>query len=381
MKFEVNKDVFSEAVSFAVKLLPQRTTLPILSGVLIATEGSSVTISSFDYEVSAKTRVDAQVDNDGIVLVSGRLLAEIASRLPHESVVCELSGTSVTVTSGSAKFSLATMPVEEYPNLPEVEGVSGTVSAEEFAVAVGQVAPAASRDDVTPVITGVLLDLSASVVVLMATDRYRVASRQLAWQGANISDEGLQALVPSRTLAEIGKTFSSSGTITITINTGGERELVAFSSADRTVTTLLIKGSFPPVTKLFPTETPDYAVVSTQDLIEATRRVALVLEREAPLRYSFTADGVALEALGSEQAQASETIDGHLVGKDCVVSLKPQFLIDGLSATHSEFVRVAFTHTDNPNKPGPVLITAQKSQEGDASEVYRYLLQPNLLMR
>ncbi len=381
MKFEVNKDVFSEAVSFAVKLLPQRTTLPILSGVLIAAEGSSVTISSFDYEVSAKTRVDAQVDNAGIVLVSGRLLAEIASRLPHESVVCELSGTSVTVTSGSAKFSLATMPVEEYPNLPEVEGVSGTVSAEEFAVAVGQVAPAASRDDVTPVITGVLLDLSASVVVLMATDRYRVASRQLAWQGANISDEGLQALVPSRTLAEIGKTFSSSGTITITINTGGERELVAFSSADRTVTTLLIKGSFPPVTKLFPTETPDYAVVSTQDLIEATRRVALVLEREAPLRYSFTADGVALEALGSEQAQASETIDGHLVGKDCVVSLKPQFLIDGLSATHSEFVRVAFTHTDNPNKPGPVLITAQKSQEGDASEVYRYLLQPNLLMR
>jgi DNA polymerase III subunit beta len=381
VKFEVNKDVFSEAVSFAVKLLPQRTTLPILSGVLIAAEGSSVTISSFDYEVSAKTRVDAQVDNAGIVLVSGRLLAEIASRLPHESVVCELSGTSVTVTSGSAKFSLATMPVEEYPNLPEVEGVSGTVSAEEFAVAVGQVAPAASRDDVTPVITGVLLDLSASVVVLMATDRYRVASRQLAWQGANISDEGLQALVPSRTLAEIGKTFSSSGTITITINTGGERELVAFSSADRTVTTLLIKGSFPPVTKLFPTETPDYAVVSTQDLIEATRRVALVLEREAPLRYSFTADGVALEALGSEQAQASETIDGHLVGKDCVVSLKPQFLIDGLSATHSEFVRVAFTHTDNPNKPGPVLITAQKSQEGDASEVYRYLLQPNLLMR
>jgi DNA polymerase-3 subunit beta len=381
VKFEVNKDVFSEAVSFAVKLLPQRTTLPILSGVLIAAEGSSVTISSFDYEVSAKTRVDAQVDNAGIVLVSGRLLAEIASRLPHESVVCELSGTSVTVTSGSAKFSLATMPVEEYPNLPEVEGVSGTVSAEEFAVAVGQVAPAASRDDVTPVITGVLLDLSASVVVLMATDRYRVASRQLAWQGANNSDEGLQALVPSRTLAEIGKTFSSSGTITITINTGGERELVAFSSADRTVTTLLIKGSFPPVTKLFPTETPDYAVVSTQDLIEATRRVALVLEREAPLRYSFTADGVALEALGSEQAQASETIDGHLVGKDCVVSLKPQFLIDGLSATHSEFVRVAFTHTDNPNKPGPVLITAQKSQEGDASEVYRYLLQPNLLMR
>ena len=381
MKFEVNKDVFSEAVSFAVKLLPQRTTLPILSGVLIAAEGSHVTISSFDYEVSAKTRVDATVDNPGTVLVSGRLLAEIASRLPHESVVCELSGTSVSVTSGSAKFSLATMPVEEYPNLPDVEGITGTVSAEEFAAAVSQVAPAASRDDVTPVITGVLLDISESSVIMMATDRYRVASRQLAWKSSGVSSEGMQALIPARTLAEIGKTFSHAGDITITINTGGERELVAFGSAERTVTTLLIKGSFPPVTKLFPAETPDYAVVSTQDLIDATRRVALVLEREAPLRYSFTVDGVALEALGSEQAQASETIDAHLVGKECVVSLKPQFLIDGLSATHSEFVRVAFTHTDNPNKPGPVLITAQKSQDGGDSEVYRYLLQPNLLMR
>ena len=381
MKFEVNKDVFSEAVSFAVKLLPQRTTLPILSGVLIAAEGSHVTISSFDYEVSAKTRIDATVDAPGTVLVSGRLLAEIASRLPHESVVCELSGTSVSVTSGSAKFSLATMPVEEYPNLPDVEGVTGTVSAEEFAAAVSQVAPAASRDDVTPVITGVLMDISEASVVMMATDRYRVASRQLSWSSSGVGSEGMQALIPSRTLAEVGKTFSHAGDISITINTGGERELVAFGSGERTVTTLLIKGSFPPVTKLFPAETPDYAVVSTQDLIDATRRVALVLEREAPLRYSFTGDGVALEALGSEQAQASETIDGHLVGKECVVSLKPQFLIDGLSATHSEFVRVAFTHTDNPNKPGPVLITAQKSQDGGDSEVYRYLLQPNLLMR
>ena len=381
VKFEVNKDVFSEAVSFAVKLLPQRTTLPILSGVLIAAEGSNVTISSFDYEVSAKTRVDAAVEHPGTVLVSGRLLAEIASRLPHESVVCELSGSSIAITSGSAKFSLATMPVEEYPNLPEVEGITGTVSADQFASAVGQVAPAASRDDVTPVITGVLLNVSSSMLEMMATDRYRVAARQLAWTSSGVGDEGLQALIPARTLAEIGKTFSSAGEITITLNTGGERELVAFGSSERTVTTLLIKGSFPPVTKLFPSETPDYAVVSTQDLIEATRRVALVLDREAPLRFSFTGDGVALEALGSEQAQASETIDGHLVGKECVVSLKPQFLIDGLSATHSEFVRVAFTHTDNPNKPGPVLITAQKSQDGEDSEVYRYLLQPNLLMR
>jgi DNA polymerase-3 subunit beta len=381
VKFEVNKDVFSEAVSFAVKLLPQRTTLPILSGVLIVAETSGITISSFDYEVSAKTRIDADVSQPGTVLVSGRLLAEIAQRLPGDTVRSEVTGTSMAVTSGSAKFSLATMPVEEYPNLPEVSGVIGKIQGPDFANAVSQVATAASRDDVTPVITGVLLAVTSTGLAMMATDRYRVAAKELAWSGEAVGEDGLHALIPARTLAEIGKTFGHATEMTITIATGGDRELVAFSSADRTVTSLLIKGTFPPVQKLFPESSPNYAVVSTQDLIEATRRVALVLEREAPLRYSFTADGVALEALGSEQAQASETIDGHIVGNDCVVSLKPQFLIDGLSAAHSEFVRIAFTQTDNPNKPGPVLITAQTSHDGDDSQNYRYLLQPNLLMR
>lgn len=381
MKFEANKDVFSEAISFAVKLLPQRTTLPILSGVLINATNAGVTISSFDYEVSAKTTIAAEVSTEGTILVSGRLLAEIAQRLPDNAVHLELVQGSVSVRSGSAKFSLATMPVEEYPNLPEVEGVTGSVAGADFADAVSQVSPAASRDDVTPVITGVLFDVSATGLTMLATDRYRVAAKELAWSSTGVTDEGLHALIPSKTLAEVGKTFSHAETLTITVAVGGDRELVAFGSGTRTVTSLLIKGSFPPVHKLFPEENPNYAVVSTSDLIEATRRVALVLEREAPLRYSFTSDGVALEALGSEQAQASETIDGHLVGNECIVSLKPQFLIDGLQATHSEFVRIAFTATDNPNKPGPVLITAQKSQEGDDSQNFRYLLQPNLLMR
>ena len=381
MKFEANKDVFSEAISFAVKLLPQRTTLPILSGVLINAGDGGVTISSFDYEVSAKTTIAADVTSQGTVLVSGRLLAEIAQRLPDSAVHLELVQGSVSVRSGSAKFSLSTMPVEEYPNLPEVDGVTGSVTGSDFADAVAQVSPAASRDDVTPVITGVLFDVSPNGLTMLATDRYRVAAKELAWSSTGVSDEGLAALIPSKTLAEVGKTFSHAETLSITVAVGGDRELVAFSSGSRTVTSLLIKGSFPPVHKLFPEESPNYAVVSTSDLVEATRRVALVLDREAPLRYSFTGDGVALEALGSEQAQASETIDGHLVGNDCIVSLKPQFLIDGLQATHSEFVRIAFTATDNPNKPGPVLITAQKSQEGDDSQNFRYLLQPNLLMR
>ncbi len=380
MKFQVNRDIFNDAVSFAVKLLPQRTTLPILSGVLLRAEGTSVTLSSFDYEVSAQTSITADVTEDGTVLVSGRLLADIASRLPNAPVEFTTHDGKIAVRCGSARFTLSSMPVEEYPSLPVVDGAQGVLPGDVFSDAISQVAVAASRDDVTPVITGAQLEITGDRLSLVATDRYRVAVREIDWQSSAVAD-GVTALVPARTLSEIGKIFAHASTVTVTIVSGGDRELIAFSADQKTVTSLLIKGNFPPVKRLFPESVDNYAVMNTAELIESTRRVQLVLERDAALRYSFSADGLTLEAIGSENAQASETIDAHLTGVDTTVSLKPQFLIDGLSAVHSEFVRISFTKTDNPNKPGPVLITSQSSKDQPGTDNYRYLLQPNLLLR
>jgi DNA polymerase-3 subunit beta len=382
MKFQVNRDVFSEAVSFAVKLLPQRTTLPILSGVLIETTETGLTLSSFDYEVSAQTEIVAEVEEPGKILVSGRLLADIASRLPNAPVQFATDEGRITVTCGPAKFTLLSMPVEEYPTLPQVSAQSGLLPADAFATAVAQVAVAASRDDVTPVITGVQLEVSENSLTMVATDRYRVAVRTIDWDaGESGSTETLTALVPARTLQEIGKTFGHSGTISVAITNTDDRELIAFRADRKTVTSLLIKGNFPPVRRLFPETVDNYAVINTAELIEAVRRVSLVLEREAALRFTFSIDGVTLEAIGSEQAQASESIDAHLSGADTVVSLKPAFLLDGLGAVHSEFVRISFTKTENPNKPGPVLITSQSSKDQPGADDYKYLLQPNLLLR
>jgi DNA polymerase-3 subunit beta len=378
----VNRDVFSEAVSFAVKLLPQRTTQPILSGVLLEADGATLTLSSFDYEVSSRTEITAEVDDAGTALVSGRLLADIASRLPNAPVVFETVDGKIQVSCGSARFTLLSMPVEEYPTLPQVDDQTGVLPAEEFSSAVAQVAVAASRDDVTPVITGVQLEVGENNLSLVATDRYRVAVREIDWDSGTSSAAGTTALVPARTLSEIGKTFAHSGTIGVSIVRSDDRELIAFRADKKTVTSLLIKGNFPPVKRLFPETVENYAVLNTAELVEATRRVSLVLEREAALRFSFSAtEGLTLEAAGSEQAQASETIDAHLVGDDTVVSLKPSFLLDGLGAVHSEFVRISFTKTENPNKPGPVLITSQSSREAPGSDNYKYLLQPNLLLR
>lgn len=380
MRFQANRDVLSEAVSFAVKLLPQRTTLPILSGVLIRTTESGISLSSFDYEVSAQTEIKADVEEPGVVLVSGRLLAEIAAKLPNAPVRFSTEESRITVSCGSANFTLLSMPVEEYPTLPQISEQSGLIPGDDFATAVSQVAVAASRDDVTPVITGVQLEIADNRISLVATDRYRVAVREIDWDGSD-GVQNATALVPARTLQEIGKTLGHGGTIGVAITNKDDRELIAFSADKKTVTSLLIKGNFPPVKRLFPESVDNYAVMNTADLIEATRRVSLVLEREAALRFTFTAEGLTLEAIGSEQAQASESIDALLTGADTVVSLKPQFLLDGLGAVHSEFVRISFTKTENPNKPGPVLITSQTSREQAGNDSYRYLLQPNLLLR
>ena len=381
MKFQVNRDVFSEAVSFAVKLLPQRTTLPILSGILIETTDSGLVLSSFDYEVSSQTEIAAEVEEPGRILVSGRLLADIASRLPAAPVSFSTEEGRIVVSCGSAHFTLLSMPVEEYPTLPQISAQSGTLSAENFASAVSQVAVAASRDDVTPVITGVQLEITESSLSLVATDRYRVAVREIDWTASEDAIDSVTALVPARTLMEIGKTFGHSGSISVAITSTDDRELIAFQADKKTVTSLLIKGNFPPVKRLFPEVVDNYAVINTAELIEAVRRVALVLEREAALRFTFTMDGLTLEAIGSEQAQASESIDAFLTGGDTVVSLKPAFLLDGLGAVHSEFVRISFTKTENPNKPGPVLITSQSSKDQPGADNYKYLLQPNLLLR
>lgn len=380
MKFQVNKDVLSDAVSFAVRLLPQRTTLPILGGILIEADANALRLSVFDYEVSAQAEIVAKVETSGRVLVSGRLLSEIASKLPNAPVDFTTDGSKVVVSCGSTKFSLLTMPVEEYPTLPEIPAISGTITGEAFQNAVHQVAVAASKDDVTPVLTGVQLEAGEKSISFVATDRYRVALREAAWQ-SNPAGVGAIALVPARTLQEVAKTFGNQGEISISITKSDEREMIAFKANNRSVTSLLLKGNFPPVKSLFPENIENYAVIATQDLIDSTRRVSLVLERESPLRYSFDEGAVALEATGNETAQASENISAELEGKEIVVSLKPQFLIDGLAGVHSEFVKIAFTNNDNPNKPGPVLISSHGAKEKTDSDSYRYLLQPNLLVR
>ena len=375
MKFQADREVLSDAVSFLVRLLSPRPQLPQLSGVMIEATKDEVVLSIFDYEVAARVKIAAAVEAPGKVLVQARLLSEIVSKLPASSVSLVIDETRLQVTSGSSKFSLSSMATTDYPDTPEFPAATGKVSASEFTNSVAKVASAASREEVTPVLTAVMIQADATNLTMVATDRFRVAVKSLPWTGKAIDRD---VLIPARVLNEIAKTFSHEGDLELAFGET-EKEMIGFSSGNKTVSTATIKGKYPAVLQLFPEDTENFAVLNNQELLDATRRVALVVDREKPLRYKFSEGELSLESIGSDVADASEQIACSLKGEETLVSLRPQFLSDALAGLDVENVKIGFTvNPNNPNKPGPVLISPVDPKDGDKD--FRYLLQPNLLV-
>jgi DNA polymerase-3 subunit beta len=371
MRFRVERDVLADAVTWTARSLPTRPPVPVLAGVRIEADSTgTIQLSSFDYEVSARSQIPADVSEPGTVLVSGRLLAEISRALPDKPVDVALDGTKVVVTCGASRFTLLTMPVEDYPNLPTMPPTTGTVDGDELTHAVAQVSVAASRDDTLPLLTGVRVEIEGEKVTLLATDRYRLALRELTWKPAS-PDVSTVALVRARTLTDAAKSLGGAGSVTVALSTGAGVDLIGFEAAGRQTTSLLVDGDYPAVRRLFPDETPIHAVVATHALAEAAKRVALVAERNTPIRLSFTEGQVVLDAGQGDDAQASEALEATLVGEDISVAFNPQFLLDGLGALDTSFVRMSFTH---PNKP--VEFTGQETADGDDKQDYRYLLVP-----
>ena len=164
--------------------------------------------------------MDAEVEEDGTVLVSGRLLADICRALPNRPVEISTDGVRATVVCGSSRFTLHTLPVEEYPALPQMPTATGTVPGEVFASAAAQVAIAAGRDDTLPVLTGVRIEIEGDTVTLASTDRYRFAVREFLWKPEN-PDASAVALVPAKTLLDTAKALTSGDTVTLALSGSG----------------------------------------------------------------------------------------------------------------------------------------------------------------
>lgn len=371
MKFHLDRGVLADAVSWATRTLPVRPAMPILQGVRIVADASGeLQLSTFDYEVSAQITLAAEVESAGEVLVQGRMLSDIVRALPNKNVSVSLEGTKLQVTCGSARFALATLPVEEYPQLPSMPPVAGSVDAHTLSEAIGQVTVAASKDDTLPLLTGVRMEIEGEKVTLMATDRYRLALRELTWNPSSPSASAT-ALVRGRTLQEVARSLAAGSGVDIALSDDSSAHLIGFESSGRRTTSTLVDGDYPPVRRLFPDHTAITAVVATAPLIEAVKRVSLVAERNTPVRLTFTEGQVALEAGAGDDAQASEVLEAQLDGEDLVVGFNSGFLLDGLGALGTDFARLTFTDSIKPS-----VMSGQDSLEGSPDSSYKYLLMP-----
>ncbi|MEV5858314.1 DNA polymerase III subunit beta [Streptomyces sp. NPDC052071] len=371
MKIRVERDVLAEAVAWVARSLPARPPAPVLAGLLLKAEDGALSFSSFDYEVSAKVSVDAEIEEDGTVLVSGRLLADICRALPNRPVEISTDGVRATVVCGSSRFTLHTLPVEEYPALPQMPTATGTVPGEVFASAAAQVAIAAGRDDTLPVLTGVRIEIEGDTVTLASTDRYRFAVREFLWKPEN-PEASAVALVPAKTLLDTAKALTSGDTVTLALSGSGAGEgLIGFEGAGRRTTTRLLEGDLPKYRTLFPTEFNSVAVIETAPFVEAVKRVALVAERNTPVRLSFEQGVLILEAGSSDDAQAVERVNAVLDGDDISIAFNPTFLLDGLSAIDSPVAQLSFTTSTKP-----ALLSGRPAVDAEADDAYKYLIMP-----
>jgi DNA polymerase III subunit beta len=377
MRFIVERDALAEAVAWVARSLPSRPVLPILSGLLIEASSDGLTLSCFDYEVSARIQVDAEVTEAGTALVPGRLLAEITRSLPSLPVEVDHEKDDVTVTCGPASFTLVTLPVKEYPRLPELPRLAGTVDGSVLATAIGQVAPAASRDDTLPVITGVNLEIDGDTIKLVATDRYRLAIRELGWNPAHSGSRGT-LLVPAKTLSDAARMMApgvpvrimmrgeqgAEGVWTTGANSGDSLRaadaMIGFESGGRRLTTRLIAGEYIKYMSRFPEAFGSRGDMPAVPLAEAVKRVALVAERGSSVRLSFGHGQVTIEAGTEGQARARETVAADFSGDQTAIAFSPHYLMDGLGAA----LIAAAGASSAADKPQ----TADKAQNADRAQ-------------
>ncbi|WEV69413.1 DNA polymerase III subunit beta [Bifidobacterium sp. ESL0775] len=369
MKVEINSTALADAVAWTTRVIDARPANPILAGIKLKAADGTLQLSAFNYEISAQHHIEAGVDEAGSILVQGKLLADITKALPQQKTYLSTSDTTLTITSGKSTFNLQLMPESEYPDLPEAPAMLGQVDAPTFVQAVSQASVAVSREENRPVLTGVRIQFNGEKVVMTSTDRFRLSRSTFKWTPQD-SDLETETLVRGSLLRDVARAVDEHQNVIIDFNTE-KPSLLGFENAGRVSTSQLIDGEFPAVDRLFADEYPIEAVLNKEALLGAIKRVALVAERNAPIRMVFEGQTLTLSAGTADESQAKEVLDIDMDGENITVAFNPSYLIEGLSAITEPFVRMKMTTAVKP-----VEFNGQQEADSDESMDYRYLLVP-----
>lgn len=379
MEFELERDAFAEAIAWTAKGLPARPVVPVTAGVVLEVTDGVMIVSGFDFEVLNRIEVPVTDKSAGRVLVSGRLLAEIARALPPKDVRVVVEGNRLAVRCGSARFNLPLLHIEEYPAVPELPATSGTVRGDVFGTAVAQVTAAASRDETLPMLTGVRMEIGSEALTLAATDRYRLAERHIPWTPTG-TVPSTSVIVPAKTLADVAKSLGSASEVVLSMGDAADAGFLGFSAGGRQTLTRLLDGEFVKFASLWPTEVNTTVEVEVSEFIAALKRVSLVAQRFAPVRLAFSDGTAQLSAEAEDESSAEEELQVGITGEPLTIGFNAGYLLDGLAAVTTARATLSFTEPSRPTVITPVIgLRPDRPDEppdepdgGDGS--YRYLV-------
>ena len=336
LKATCSRDDLLHALGLVSRGVSSRSSVQILAGILLEASEGKLRLAATDMEVSLRTVTEAKIDADGSVVVPGRLLLELARLLPEEEVVIEhkLEEAVCEISCGSASYRLHTYNAEDFPRLPETEGIElHEVDRQTMLETVGRVSRSASRDESRPVLTGVLVQFEPGKLVMAATDSYRLSVKETALEGS-IPD--LEAIVPARALAELARIAPEGEKLTL----GVHENQVVFGTADAWLTTRRIDGQFPNVKQLVPDAFEHEVSLNRDELLDVVRRVSVMAQRNSPLRLRFGDGELTISAQTQDVGEARESLPAAFTGDALEIGFNAEFLRDGVESIVGDQVRL-----------------------------------------
>jgi DNA polymerase-3 subunit beta len=361
MKVVCSKDELVSALSVVSRAVSTRSTVQVLSGILVQGEGDRLQLAATDMELSLRLSLDGQIEGGGAVVVPGRLLVDLARLLPEGEVTLEHRAEegALQVTSGSSVSRLQTYSAEDFPKLPDAASAQTfPVDCAAFLETIAKVSRAASRDESRPVLTGILVRFEASKLIMAATDSYRLSVKETDLSGA--PSEELEAIVPARALGELSRIAHDAGELQV----GVQENHVVFGADGVWLTTRRIDGQFPNHKQLIPETFEHEVVLPREEFLDVVRRTSVMAQRNSPLRLRFAEGEVTVSAQTQDVGEARETLPVGFSGDELEIGFNPDFLREGVESVDTDEVQLRLI---SPLRPGLI-----RSDEEDFS----YLIMP-----
>ncbi len=336
LRITCSKDELVQALGVVSRAVSTRTSVQILSGILLEAANNELKVAATDMELSLRATLSARVEGDGAIVLPGKTLADIARLLPADEVEIEHKpAESVAhLTCGSASYTLNTFSPEDFPRLPELEAVSTfSVEREALLETITRVARAASRDESRPVLTGVLVQFTGGKLVMAATDSYRLAVKETELSG---KAPDLEAIVPGRALQELARIATSGDEVEV----GVQENQVVFSTSGVWLTTRRIDGQFPNYRQLLPETFEHELTLPRAELLEVVRRASVMIQRATPLQLRFAEGEITVIARTHEVGESKESMPAAYTGEPLEIGFNAEFLRDGLELLESDSVRM-----------------------------------------